>query len=38
MNFLQKHNVGTGICDALTHGFQHESTIAGAIALVYVVG
>jgi hypothetical protein len=38
MNFLQEDNVCTGFGDALTHGFQHKTAIASAIALVDVVG
>ena len=35
--FLQEHHVGSGFGNTVTHGFQHEATIAGAIALVNVV-
>ena len=36
--FLQEYHVGAGIGDTVAHGIQHEAAIAGAIALVDVIG
>ena len=37
VDFLEEDNVGTGLCDPLTHGFQHKAPVATAVTLVDIV-